>query len=447
MSLAYDDVIAELIGVCERDPAFGQVVSALIVRTLNGQVRLILDAPDDALPSRLEAALHAKVGRWFQGPVLAVSDKRKGYSQLARHLLEQARARVAKLGWTDCWPQGWPTGSTLPGVPRRAPDERWLALQAAVGKEPWLAPDQTEPATPPWPMLAKTPKITAFYGFKGGVGRTTAVATLAWHLARAGKSVVCVDLDLEAPGLGRLLSPTDLPTANGWVIDDILSHSATGQGLDALPIFPVDVHGARLHVAPAGVLGPTYIEKLARLDTLHRHPGQSPVHAALVALLQRIRASHKPDHILLDCRSGLHDLAGLALHDLAHVDVLVGRGDRQELDGLSVLLPALQRRRQPADWRVLVLRTFMELPVDAELLDGYRSDLYDLFAEALYGRDANGGIPAFTARGIAHDPCPIGDFPGMRRADWLGDVDRSFLDHGTYRDAVTRLEALWEPES
>jgi len=37
------------------------------------------------------------------------------------------------------------------------------------------------------------------------VGRSTALAVLAWHLARQGKKVLAIDLDLEAPGLGSLL--------------------------------------------------------------------------------------------------------------------------------------------------------------------------------------------------------------------------------------------------
>lgn len=37
------------------------------------------------------------------------------------------------------------------------------------------------------------------------------------------------------------------------------------------------------------------------------------------------------NYILLDSRAGLHDLAGLSLHNLAHVDVLVGRDSDQSI--------------------------------------------------------------------------------------------------------------------
>src|ERR1700745_855625 len=43
--------------------------------------------------------------------------------------------------------------------------------------------------------------IVTFYSWKGGVGRTMALANTAVQLARAGRSVMMVDWDLEAPGL------------------------------------------------------------------------------------------------------------------------------------------------------------------------------------------------------------------------------------------------------
>jgi len=43
-------------------------------------------------------------------------------------------------------------------------------------------------------------KFIAFYSYKGGVGRSLALANLACLLAREGRKVLILDLDLEAPG-------------------------------------------------------------------------------------------------------------------------------------------------------------------------------------------------------------------------------------------------------
>ena len=48
--------------------------------------------------------------------------------------------------------------------------------------------------------------ITTFYSYKGGVGRTMAVANIAVLLAKRGKKVLIVDWDLEAPGLHKYFS-------------------------------------------------------------------------------------------------------------------------------------------------------------------------------------------------------------------------------------------------
>src|SRR5690349_22743617 len=52
-----------------------------------------------------------------------------------------------------------------------------------------------------------TGKIVTFYSFKGGTGRTMALANVAWILAINGKRVLAVDWDLEAPGLHRYFRP------------------------------------------------------------------------------------------------------------------------------------------------------------------------------------------------------------------------------------------------
>ncbi|MGS0467890.1 P-loop NTPase [Cobetia marina] len=51
------------------------------------------------------------------------------------------------------------------------------------------------------------PPITVtFYSLRGGVGRSTSLAHTARLLASQGKKVVCLDMDLEAPGLAALFN-------------------------------------------------------------------------------------------------------------------------------------------------------------------------------------------------------------------------------------------------
>jgi cellulose biosynthesis protein BcsQ len=50
-------------------------------------------------------------------------------------------------------------------------------------------------------------RIVTFYSYKGGTGRSMALANFAWILAASGKKVLVMDWDLEAPGLHRYFRP------------------------------------------------------------------------------------------------------------------------------------------------------------------------------------------------------------------------------------------------
>lgn len=71
-------------------------------------------------------------------------------------------------------------------------------------------------------------RIITFYSYKGGTGRTMALANVAWILAANGKRVLAVDWDLEAPGLHRFFHPfldgNALASTTG-VIDIITEYS------------------------------------------------------------------------------------------------------------------------------------------------------------------------------------------------------------------------------
>jgi hypothetical protein len=72
-------------------------------------------------------------------------------------------------------------------------------------------------------------RIATFYSYKGGTGRSMALANFAWILAANGRKVLAIDWDLEAPGLHRYFRPfltdPDLFETDG-IIDTIWSFAA-----------------------------------------------------------------------------------------------------------------------------------------------------------------------------------------------------------------------------
>src|SRR5690606_17676375 len=199
--------------------------------------------------------------------------------------------------------------------------KRWGAVQRVHSKETWLAKQEVKP---PWPLRENVPTVVSFYSYKGGVGRSTLVAVVAALLARQGANVVIVDLDLEAPGQQSLF---ELTPERG-VLDFLIEHAAIGHAdaKDVMRDVTASVPGAtgKVYVVPAGAMGWSYVEKVARLDfSSHTESNESTggaVHDGLRALLKGIRGSKNPDWVLLDARTGIHDLGGLAIHALAHID-------------------------------------------------------------------------------------------------------------------------------
>ncbi len=90
----------------------------------------------------------------------------------------------------------------------------------------------TPPAHRKWRDLARQPtvssvgRIVTFYSYKGGTGRTMALANVAWILAANGKRVLVADWDLESPGLHRFFLPfldkAAVATTGGVI--DLLRH-------------------------------------------------------------------------------------------------------------------------------------------------------------------------------------------------------------------------------
>jgi hypothetical protein len=212
-------------------------------------------------------------------------------------------------------------------------------------------------------------------------------------------------------------------------VDHLLSHIATGEVGD---VAPETVEGFdNLWVLAAGRLGPTYLEKLARLDFLAGDSGTvaSPTEEALRALIADAAAKVTPDVVLLDSRAGLHDIGGLALHRLSHMDVLVARANTQAHAGLQVVLEAI-RRMHPVERRDLrIVQTMVKPPFDAVdsklLVESWRKQMYDLALETIYV-DLGDNVPQLDAQ-EAHYPLLVAEREEFQRIDSLRQVSPALL--------------------
>ena len=430
MPTKFDTAIQDLVEECERTPDFVHVHRACVIRDLRGRVRLVVDATPAMNLETLTAGLQARLGAWFVGPVIGTAAGSMAERRLADTLLDRASG----------WPVGWPTTrNDVTGAPVPI-GARWMGYRRVLSKQAWLDNHAEGGA---WPLDGANPAIIAFYSFKGGVGRSTLLGVIAWQLAKLGKKVVCLDLDLEAPGLAGLL---DVNPAES-VIDHLLTHAATGKTPPNDPVSTIQVHGETLHVVPAGQMDRGYIEKLARLDYLGTTTAAaSPVAKALKVLLERIKGQHRPQFILIDCRAGIHDLGGLSLTDVAHVDVLVGRDTPQGREGLSLTLEVLNARRKPESQRIALVQTMVPLPLEGDAArittSRFRSAMYEACSRTVY--QSLDDEPSEEDDTAAHYPWAVAQYDELAACQRLSDVSPFHFagcpvptDSRTYRGACS----------
>jgi len=108
---------------------------------------------------------------------------------------------------------------------------------------------------------------TSFYSYKGGVGRSLALANVAALLVKRGHRVVLFDFDLEAPGLDTYAAFADAKEKPG-----IVEYVAEFQRHQAAPEITPYVHAVslpgqlrgKLWIMPAGRKDKAYNRLLAR---------------------------------------------------------------------------------------------------------------------------------------------------------------------------------------
>ncbi len=186
--------------------------------------------------------------------------------------------------------------------------------------------------------------VVAFYGFRGGAGRTTALAHVVALLAARQVSVVAIDLDLEAPGLHHVLACPPPDDDRGTLA---LLRAAAMVGGDseheALRLAPhllksrLDL-GTPIRVLPAGKLNQQYLERLDDLGVPLWHISEGP--SPLATLMQRVSTELSPRIICLDCRTGLSGLSAAALFHVADLVVCFVPVSEQSLEGLEIFLRA-----------------------------------------------------------------------------------------------------------
>jgi MinD-like ATPase involved in chromosome partitioning or flagellar assembly/tetratricopeptide (TPR) repeat protein len=228
---------------------------------------------------------------------------------------------------------------------------------------------------------ARAGQIITFYSYKGGVGRTMALANIAWILANTGRRVLTVDWDLESPGLHLYFMPfladRKLRQSPG-VIDAILEYGravSTRGPLDEAELRRAAriqryatsleryefANGGSIDFVPSGQQVAEYSATVSNFDWSdfwERLDGR----AFLSAWAAGMRANY--DVTLVDSRTGLSDNAGICTVELPDTVVNCFTFNNQNIDGAAAAARAIRAMRDEVGVPVRIF------PVPTRVEDG-----------------------------------------------------------------------------
>jgi len=335
----------------------------LVIRDLYGRIRVLLDSQPDASKD-----LKQKLSEQM--------------TQLGRYLPSHDAIldRGGLLDFETIFNDPSIQNFYLPGT-----DISIRLLDRQIVGQEWLQPQQPQPGS--------VPRLV-FYGLKGGVGRSTALAIFAYHLAQKGKRVLLIDFDLESPGLSSLLLPAKNRSEFGmvdWFVED-----GIGQGNEILPQMisssPIGQYtiGAIRVVAASGVEtgDEYYLSKLSRAYlSINQNNKTESFLARATRLLTDLEKREKPDVVLIDSRAGLHDLAAISIVGLSTYAYLFATGSDQSWQGYRLLFSHWrtypETLKKIRDRLVMVHALFPETDQDVRA-DRFLENSYTLFSETIY---------------------------------------------------------------
>jgi MinD-like ATPase involved in chromosome partitioning or flagellar assembly/GTPase SAR1 family protein len=215
-------------------------------------------------------------------------------------------------------------------------------------------------------------KIITFYSYKGGTGRSMALANVAWILASQGKRVLTLDWDLEAPGLHRYFQPflTDKDlTASEGIIDFVQrfmtaasipqpnANNEEKKSVDDKPDArnePDDEwykpytnilryaasldwefkNEGTIDFIPAGRQGSSYATRINSFDWRFFY---EKLGGGRLLELAKEKMRSEYDYILIDSRTGVSDTSGICTIQMPDILVVCFTLNNQGIDGAAAI--------------------------------------------------------------------------------------------------------------
>jgi len=383
MSIRFDTALRHLIQWLSSHTDSLPKDDLVVVRDLRGQIRLVAENVQET--------------SWTSAFETEVSELLGPYKAAGQFLIHLERDQ----GFDSFFKA--PDAYACEGLPKN-----WVVLDRLVTGREWLYPANAPVNHPP---------RFVFYGLKGGVGRSTALSMVAWHLAQQGKKVLVLDLDLESPGLGNMLLPvrqdlreegdTALPGwpdygLTDWFVEDAVGQADTALIRSMIQPSPLNVGGrGEILVVPAagGLYAQDYVSKLSRAyaDLPDRSGNAEVFGDRLARAITQLEEHLQPDAVLLDSRAGIHHISAVALTRLDAFAYLFASDSEQTWAGYNALFSHWANKPETIKRVRQSLRLVSALTPASEnkdaLRDSFGEHAFDAFVQ-LYDQESTEDVPS-----------------------------------------------------
>jgi MinD-like ATPase involved in chromosome partitioning or flagellar assembly len=239
-------------------------------------------------------------------------------------------------------------------------------------------------------------RVITFYSYKGGAGRTMALANVAWILASNARRVLAIDWDLEAPGLHHYFRPflrdPDLQSTRGLI--DYFVEFATGAVMGT-PAPRRILHyassiewefpgGGAIDLIGAGRLDPTYALRVNGFSwqSFYERLGGS----SLLGAMKEEFAEY--EYVLIDSRTGVSDYAGICTVVMPDALVVCFTMNAQSVDGAAAVVQNVIQQRSGQRLEVFPVPMRVEYG-EKELLERARTAARERFAHLAVVHDVD----------------------------------------------------------
>lgn len=415
--------------------------SVTIVRDVFGKLSFLIDTeipPDEAQCESLENLLTHDLKEYYTGKTYweNISQKKKRYLEPVYAMLKEERKE-------------WITVQNI----------LFYLSERPIAKKAWVACPTDQDAV--WPyedaLLGSMPRVITFYSFKGGMGRTTTLASVALQLAKKGKNVMMIDTDIEAPGLATLFFD-DEAIQNG-ILDYLLEHPFSGSKdifeyvLNVTEPSLLDGSDGHLSLLPAGRVDGHYLQKLARIDYQDHRAGA--LRTSICNMLKSICGFYSLDYILIDARAGFHDMGGIAVAQLPHGAVLFGNNSRQSWDGMTQVIRTIAESHSD-NIPIVIADCMCDHSTSSSFIQSkehFVKKAYTVCMENYYTEGE--ALPGIDATNVAHEPVFLPYEPALKQDITLystGSIEdnarvKAFTDclmTDAYKSVLDRIESWFD---